>query len=80
MTAGKELLAKCAGVGLFLCPRGVLERWWPEGPQDKPEWIAIAIPKVAEEPVVFQEASKFVATVCEYLGGQGLAAESAKAE
>lgn len=70
LTAGKELLLRCREVGLFLAPVGVLEGRWPEGPQHKADWIAKAIPKIAEEPAVFEEASKFVAGVCEYLGGR----------
>jgi hypothetical protein len=70
LTAGKGLLAKCREVGLFLAPVGVLEGWWAEGPSDKAEWVARAIPKMSESPETFQEASSFVAEVCESLAGR----------
>jgi hypothetical protein len=67
LTAGNQLLALCREVGLFLVPKGELERWWREGPQDKSEWILQAIPKLEDEPSTFQEASDFIMRVCHYL-------------
>lgn len=60
LTAGKELLSRCAEVGLFLVPEGELERWWREGPSDKNMWIAQAIPKLNEDPLTFKAAADFV--------------------
>jgi len=61
---------KCREVGLFVVPAGVLECWWREGPTNKPDWIAKAIPKISESPEVFREASEFVADIFAYLGGR----------
>jgi energy-coupling factor transporter ATP-binding protein EcfA2 len=74
LTAGKELLMKCREVGLFVVPAGVLECWWREGPTNKPEWIAKAIPRISESPEVFREASEFLADVFAYLGGRRVSA------
>lgn len=68
LTAGKELVTKCREVGLFLVPKGVLECWWREGPADKADWIAKAIPKLNDSPELFRDAAQFVADVCAYLG------------
>jgi ABC-type dipeptide/oligopeptide/nickel transport system ATPase component len=74
LTAGKELMMRCRQVGLFVVPVGVLECWWREGPTNKPEWIAKAIPRISESPEVFREASEFLADVFAYLGGRRVSA------
>ena len=70
LTAGKDLLARCQEIGLFMVPCGALEGWWAEGPTDKAAWIADTIPKISESPEVFRDAADFVASVCGYLAGR----------
>jgi hypothetical protein len=64
----KKLLEQCAGIGLFLVPKGELEGWWRDGPAAKREWIMAAINRLNENPGEFADAQGFIKQICQYLG------------
>ncbi len=64
----KELLDECQRVGLFLVPGGELESWWRDGPATKKDWIIDAIQHLGRQQNDFNEAIRFVKTICVYFG------------